>query len=165
MLTVTSRILKDNVLYFTGKSVKHQRKLIRCVKAMTPRCRLLYTEYKKIKRQNNYKLRAKRALDFSKEKSVEESTKNMSPLSRKILWMQIKQSTKHKKARRFTTEEKLIALAIYKQGPKSYRFLQRIFILPSKTTLKKMISQLNIETGINPQIFDMLKKQVLVHSI
>lgn len=74
--------------------------------------------------------------------------------------MQVKLCTKAKGGRRFTLDEKMIGLAIYKQSPKSYNFLKKIFILPSKTTLKKMISHLDIEAGINPQIFGLLKDQV-----
>lgn len=155
----------SKILLFSGSSCKtpeklKKKKLVRDVKSLTPRCKLLYKEYKKARTLNNYRARAKRALVFSKEKSMEELAKNMNPLTKRILWMQLKLCTKHKKARRFTTEEKLIALSIYKQGPKSYKFLQKIFILPCKTTLKKMISQINIEPGINPQIFELIKKQV-----
>ncbi|CAK1598240.1 unnamed protein product, partial [Parnassius mnemosyne] len=137
-----------------------KRRLLRNFNSLTPRCQLFYKKYKKAKRQIDYRSRTKKALAFSKEKSLEELTKNMNPLTKKVLWMQVKLCTKNKKARRFTREEKLIALSIYKQGPKSYKFLQKIFILPSKTTLKKMISQLNIDTGINPEIFKHMSKQI-----
>lgn len=150
---------------FLGSTCKtprklRKKKLIRDVESLTPRCRHLYKEYKKARTQKNYRARAKRALSFSKEKSLEELVKNMNPITKKIILMQIKLCTKNKKSWRFTREEKLIALSIYKQGPKSYKFLQKIFILPSKTTLKKMISQINIGPGINPQIFELIKNQV-----
>lgn len=137
-----------------------KRRLIKNVKALTPRCKLLYNEYKKVRNQKDYNTRVKRALAFSKSECLEEVLNKMNPLSRKVLSMQMKLCMKKKMARRFTTEEKLIALSIYKQGPKCYKFLQKIFILPSKSTLKNLISQLNIGTGINPQIFDLIKNQV-----
>lgn len=76
--------------------------------------------------------------------------------------MQIQQCTRHTKGRRYTDEEKLIALSIMKQSPKCYRFLQRIFILPSKNTLNRMITTLNVEAGVNTQIFEAVKKEVSV---
>lgn len=70
-----------------------------------------------------------RALRFSKEKAFEKLTYGMNPLAKKIMWMQISQCTKKAKGRRFTEEEKLIALSIMKQSPKCYRFLHKIFFL------------------------------------
>lgn len=40
-----------------------------------------------------------------------------------------------------------------------------MFILPSKTTLKTMISHLNIGAGINSQIFELIKEQVTIYII
>ncbi|XP_061717599.1 uncharacterized protein LOC133525327 [Cydia pomonella] len=69
--------------------------------------------------------------------------------------MQITQCNKKQKGRRFTDEEKIISLAIIKQSPKADRFLQQIFILPSRNTL-------NVQPGINVQIFDRIKDQVII---
>lgn len=57
-------------------------------------------------------------------------------------------------------DEKVICLSIMKQSSKCYRFLSKIFILPSKSTLNEMIANLIIEPGINPQVFNLLKKEV-----
>ncbi|XP_050663944.1 uncharacterized protein LOC126964709 [Leptidea sinapis] len=73
----------------------------------------------------------------------------------------IKQCTKKASGRRFSDEEKLISMAIMKQSPKCYRFLHKIFILPSKYTLNKMIAELNIEAGINAQIFEAISQFIL----
>ncbi|CAH2062492.1 unnamed protein product, partial [Iphiclides podalirius] len=70
------------------------------------------------------------------------------------------ESSDEKKGRRFTLEDKLLALAIMKQGPRCYKFLQRIFILPSATTLKKLVKKLNVQPGLNPQIFECIKNEV-----
>jgi len=67
--------------------------------------------------------------------------------------------------RRFTLEEKLIALSIMKKSLKSYKFFQRIFILPSGTTLKKMVQKLKVEHEINQQIFESIKEEVKVNKL
>lgn len=130
-------------------------------KSLSPNCAKLYREYVKSRRQLEFSHRARRALKFSEENSFEKLTKNMNPLAKKIMWMQIKQCTKKAQGRRFSTEEKLIALSILKQSPKCYRFLHKIFILPTKHTLNKMVSELDIEAGINIQVFDAVKQEVL----
>lgn len=88
---------------FSGSSCKTPRKLVkkrllRNVNSLTPRCKLFYNEYKKAKRQNGYNYRAKRALAFSKETFLEELTKHMNPLTKSVLWMQVRLCTKNKKA-------------------------------------------------------------------
>ncbi|XP_063821363.1 uncharacterized protein LOC135071511 [Ostrinia nubilalis] len=141
-------------------SPPRKKRLIRNFEQLTPKCKQLYKIFKKSKRQLNYNVRAKRALAFSKKNNFEEMTKNMNPIAKKMFAMQINICTKAKKGRRFKLEEKLIALSIYKQSPKAYRFLQKIFILPSNTTLKKLIAGLDIKTGINKQLFAVIKDEV-----
>lgn len=129
------------------------------VKDLTPTGQILYKEYKKAIKQNFYQ-RARKASTFNKENYLEKLTRNLNPYAKKILTMQLKLCTKQKKGRRFSLEEKMIALSIMKQSPKCYRFLHRIFILPSRTTLNKLVSKLNIQPGICPQVFELLKKEV-----
>lgn len=155
-----SLIILFAVVQLPTKLAKRRRRVVYNRNQLAPCCTKLYNEYVKSKKQLEFAQRAKRALKFSKVKSFEKMTKKMNPLGKKILWMQIKQSTKEIKGRRYTDEEKLIALSIMKQSPKCYRFLQKIFILPSKCTLNKMVAQLNIEAGINPQIFEAVKHEV-----
>ena len=130
------------------------------MKKLSPTCQMLYKEYKKAKQQKDFYKRAKKALKFNKETSFEKLTAHMNPYAKKIMKMQINLCTKNKKGRRFTWEEKLIALSIMKQSPKCYRFLHKIFILPSRSTLNKMVTKLNIGTGICPQVFELMKKEV-----
>ncbi|XP_049877377.1 uncharacterized protein LOC126374703 [Pectinophora gossypiella] len=141
-------------------SVKLRKRVISKVKDLTPMGQKIYDAYQKAKRQADYFQRAKDAAKFSKGQAFEELTKNLNPYATKIILMQTRLCTKRKKGRRFTTEEKMIALAIMKQSPKGYRFLHRIFILPSKTTLNKMIEKLSIHTGISSQVTGLIKKEV-----
>lgn len=138
-----------------------RKRIIQMQKALTPNCRKLYREYVISRKQLEFSHRARRASKFLKNKTFEKLTEKLNPLTKKIIYMQIKQSTRKTKGRRFTNEEKLIALSIMKQSPKCYKFLHKIFILPSKSTLNKMISELNVEVGINEQIFKAIMQEVL----
>ena len=80
------------------------------------------------------------------------------PTTSKLLTLlQFRESKKQKKGRRFLLQEKILALSIFKLSPKAYRFLRRILILPAPQTLSKLISQANIEPGINNKISSQLK--------
>lgn len=152
-------------IYFTDGSprrsvIKRRRRLISKLGAMSPNCLKLYRLYDKSRRQLTILRRARRANKITKEKSFEKLTEKMNPLTKKLIYMQMTQCTKKSKGRRFSDEEKLIALSVMKQSPKCYRFLHKLLILPSKTTLNKMIQQLKIGAGINSQIFDALKQEV-----
>lgn len=142
-----------------------RKRLVKKVQDLTPTGQKIYKAYKKAKQEADILRRAKTALKFTKEESFEKLTQNLNPYAKKIINMQINLCTKKSKGRRFSTEEKLIALAVMKQSPKAYKFLQRIFILPSRSTLNKMVSKLDLQTGICPQVFDMLKKEVGIISV
>lgn len=137
-----------------------RKRLITRLKDLSPTCQSIYKEYKKSKQQADFHRRAKRALKFNKKMSFEKLTNKMNPYAKMLMRMQINLCTKDKKGRRFSTEEKIISLSIMKQSPKCYRFLQKIFILPSRSTLNKMVAKLNIHTGISLQVFELMKKEV-----
>ena len=51
-------------------------------------------------------------------------------------------------------------MSLYHQSPKTYRLLQKIFYLPSPSTLKRSIQGLNIRTGFNSNILEVLKSKI-----
>ena len=90
-------------------------------------------------------------LDFLKD--VNEPTANF------FLSQQRTQKFKPR-GRRFTIDDKILALSIYKQSGKGYRYLSKIFSLPSRKTLTSMLNKIPFGTGINKHIFDHLKSSV-----
>lgn len=62
--------------------------------------------------------------------------------------------------RRYTLEEKILALCIFKVSPKAYRFLSKMFALPSSKTLTNLLKKIPFQPGINEQIFKSLKESV-----
>ena len=61
---------------------------------------------------------------------------------------------------RWTLQDKLFALSVFYHSRKAYSLLRKLFILPSKATLVKMLQQTNIYPGYNSQVFDALQRKV-----
>ncbi|KAF9806447.1 hypothetical protein SFRURICE_001242, partial [Spodoptera frugiperda] len=72
----------------------------------------------------------------------------------------LRQSKKHPKGHRFTLDEKILALSLYKPSPKAYRLLSQICVLPRKSTLNKLMRNIFLLPGPNEMIFEHLKKRV-----
>lgn len=77
-----------------------RKRVILNKKSLSPCCAKLHQEYVTSRRQLEFNKRARGAMKFTKEKSFEKLTKNMNTLSKKILWKQIQQCTRHTKGRR-----------------------------------------------------------------
>lgn len=57
------------------------------------------------------------------------------------------------KGRRWTLEEKVLALAVYKRSPKCYALLQKFIALPSRRNLSSLLEKLPFFPGINDHLF------------
>lgn len=67
---------------------------------------------------------------------------------------------KSKFNRRFSLQDKALALALSKRSLKLYRFLVNIFCLPSIETLRKLVKDINITCGISDCVFRNLEEKV-----
>lgn len=67
--------------------------------------------------------------------------------------------TQHKKARgrRFSLNDKVFALSLFKESGKDYRLLQKVFALPSRSSLMNLLKKIPFQPGINKKIFEHLK--------
>ncbi|CAK1580042.1 unnamed protein product [Parnassius mnemosyne] len=81
----------------------------------------------------------------------------MSQQAQDFLLMQLKMANRKRKAMRYTTREKHLALTLMKESPKGYRLLQKIFNLPSKRTLNRLAENIIFNVGLNDNIFRVLK--------
>jgi hypothetical protein len=76
---------------------------------------------------------------------------------------QIKLKTKvSKKGYRWSMQDKMFLLSVFYHSRKVYRLLCKLFVLPSKTTLLKMLQQMNLYPGFNGQVFDALQRKVKI---
>lgn len=57
------------------------------------------------------------------------------------------------KGRRWTLEDKILALCILKRSPKCYSLLRKFAALPSKTTVLDLLRKVPFKVGINPHLF------------
>ena len=74
--------------------------------------------------------------------------------------LQFREISKDKMGRRFTEQEKIMALSVYKQGPKCYRLLRKAFVLPSPLTLSRLIAKANLRAGINEKLFKVIEQKL-----
>lgn len=59
--------------------------------------------------------------------------------------------------RRWTQEQKFLALEIYKKSPTTYKLFRTLFILPSISTFRNILAKIVLKPGVNPTIFKSLK--------
>lgn len=74
--------------------------------------------------------------------------------------MQFRNAGRKPHGRRYTTKEKSLCLAMYKTGPRSYRFIDDIMILPTLSTLARHSGNLMFHAGICPELFTFIKEKV-----
>ncbi|XP_045504032.1 uncharacterized protein LOC123700756 [Colias croceus] len=126
-------------------------------KKMTKNERSLYQKLVNIRiklskcrnRAQKQSLQLKAAKNFMKNSNFIATINNMPSAAKLLTMLQFRESKKKEKGRRFSTEEKILALAMLKQSPKGYRFLRRMLVLPSQQILNTFLNQANIKPGIN----------------
>jgi hypothetical protein len=137
------------------------------VKNLTPRKKKLYFIHKKnalkISKLQRYiskqRTEIKPNFNRSKEEVLHSLGKGWDPVARDLLSAQISNSSKERYS--WTAPSKVFALALYKRGPKAYRFLKNFMPLPSKNTLADCLKSLPLQTGINNELLSRLKRKVL----
>lgn len=130
---------------------------------LTPKCKKFYTIanqlMKKCKRVGNRKQlfasRAQAAEKFSKK-----FLEKMTPAATMFTRLQVRETSKKSKGHRFTIDEKMLSLSLYKRSPKCYRILSKLFTLPSKRTLNLILSSVSIRPGISPLVMNVLAENV-----
>jgi hypothetical protein len=134
--------------------------------ALTPKARMyrrkcLHLE-KYIRRRNktNFKHRIKGAEKFADSLTFVQATKGLSKIQRDFFKLQLKSCNLQPKGRRFTERDKVLALTLLKQSGRGYKFLSKLFTLPSIRTLQTLLSSVPISTGISGVIISQLKSIV-----
>lgn len=62
--------------------------------------------------------------------------------------------------KRWTEEDKIFALSVFKRSPRAYKYLSAFFQLPSTRTLKTLLSKVPFDTGINKLLLQQLKIKI-----
>ena len=109
-------------------------------------------------------LRLKRAEKWIQEGSWD-TISAMPETSRNFIISQFRNVNRNKYHRKFTMKDKVFALALFKRSPNAYRFMQQIFLLPSVETLRKVVFNIPIDTGICSFLFQAMEDKPLDYRI
>jgi hypothetical protein len=105
-------------------------------------------------------VRLENATRASKDEHFQQIMDKVNPMTYKFILQQVKNQKLVPRARRFTLEEKIFALTLYKASGKGYKLLSKIFALPSVRTLTNLLNNLPFTPGINKQLFNSLGETV-----
>lgn len=104
--------------------------------------------------------RLSQAMSFMRNEHLFKNFNNLNRQAQIFLLMQLKQCGKKKMARRFSLDEKLIALMVMKQSPKAYKLLENMFALPNKRTLHRLSEGISIKSGLTSQVFKYIENKI-----
>ncbi|KAL4704331.1 hypothetical protein ACJJTC_019376 [Scirpophaga incertulas] len=89
---------------------------------------------------------------ISESKYFEKLTNHLSPAFSLLLQSQLKNCSRKLNGRRWTLEQKIIALAMLKKSNSCYRLLRRLICLPNPNTLKSLLNKVQLPCGINHKV-------------
>lgn len=163
----------SNTQHFKRASLKNNNKFLRQINVssqrdLTPKCRKLFKEAMNLKKKserltrnkNKFKSRLRLAEKFGETSSFTKIINKLNTTTFNFFKSQINSQTKQPKGRRYSIDDKILSLSIYKNSPKAYRFLSTLFALPSKKTLTNLLNQVPFKAGINEHIFKNLTHHV-----
>lgn len=135
-------------------------------KHMTPKKKYLYKAIVDMKKSllimNKRRLCTKQRLKMS-EKFIKQHNlmlNNMNDITKKFFQCQMKAQSLHPRGRRYTLDDKMFALSLYKGSAKAYRLMSRVFALPSRKTIMDLLRKIPLQPGINSEIIEHLKLTV-----
>lgn len=133
---------------------------------LSPKAKILYRKVHSLKtqlrivkkRSSNFKERLKLAKKHGRESLISSSLLREETVS--FCMEQLLRKKGKPRGRRFTFDEKVMSLALYKTSGPGYRFLSKWFHLPSKRTLSRLLQKIPVGAGVNDFLFDNLKESV-----
>ena len=118
----------------------------------------LLKEVRRYRQKNeSFKERVQRAERFW-ESGYLGTFQNMSEPARKFLCCQLRNSNNSKRRRNYSIDDQLFGLTLLKRNDASYRYLSQIFCLPSVESLRKLSSEIPLESGLCDVVFDCLEE-------
>lgn len=133
---------------------------------LTPKAKALYLTAQKLKRLARYhskkKLTFKKSLHKIKKLTSDDlfDEININPIARRFIISQLRNSGSKPKGRRFTLDDKILALALYKNSRRGFKMWRKLFNLPSRRVLLNLLKRLPFQPGINESVFAHLKSSV-----
>ena len=175
----------DNVDITPASTSEAERKLrssvlskinVSKVRDLTPKKKFLFDSLRKerVALQRLQKKYEKKSLSLQElvdglqgdsHKLVAALAKTMTPASAQLLASQVGRSKRSPNGFRWSTNEKLLALRIFKRSPKCYVLLRSIFTLPCPSTLINLLNRVPLCTGVNSVIFESLARSVSKYDV
>lgn len=90
--------------------------------------------------------------ELTDSNAIKKISKKITPAFALLLQGQIRNFKKKNSGRRWTKEEKIVALRLFKRSPTCYRLLRRLFQLPSPSTLKALLNRVPFTVGVNQSL-------------
>lgn len=94
---------------------------------------------------------------LDEDESVRKLSKKLTPTFALLLQSQLKNCSKKRQGRRWTEEEKLVAVRLFKRSPTCYRLMRRMFHLPAPSTLRSLLAQMEMPVGVLSTVMDSLQ--------
>ena len=131
-------------------SIKSPRKMKqKMINAQNKRIKRLKATIKRLKS-------SKKNPSEALEKALEKLPKNLA----NFVKAQIKLHGTRKKGRRYSPELKSLAISIYHTSGKAYRLLTKLFILPTKSSLRRYISKMPTLPGFSQGAINIIKSKL-----
>jgi hypothetical protein len=139
-------------------SVRRQKHASVETQHLYKRARILQQRVAKMK---NRQISLKQQVTYlQSKKSILTHLKNVNETTGNFILSQLQNQKFTPRGRRYTIEDKILALSIFKQSGKGYRYLSKFFCLPSRKSLTTMLNKIPFYCGVNQSIFEHLKKRV-----
>lgn len=131
---------------------------------------IAFQENQELKRKLNNKTRQVKRLQHSSKKLDDKQVlqylrvkKKYSATQITLEEMQLRNARRKPQGRRYTLKEKSICLALYKSGPRSYRFKEdnEVMVLPTLSTLGKHVAKMLFRAGTSSELFAFIKDKVI----
>ena len=139
------------------KRVKlHGAKIRRNVTPKTKRFKIMSSKYHFLKRRFESKIQTSKKNPL--KDCLKPAEKALPSVVYRFLNSQLENYGKSAYGRRWTAEEKRMALQIFLSGPKAYGTLTKFFTLPHKRTLQNSLSRISIKPGFLVPVLSALQR-------
>lgn len=81
----------------------------------------------------------------------------ISPSMALLLQGELQNGQRRLRGRRWSENQKFLALELYKKSPRTYKVLNRLLCLPAPSTLRRLLGQFILKPGVNKTIFENIK--------
>lgn len=84
-------------------------------------------------------------------KKLESILNKVTEVQRSFILSILRNALREPSGRRYSEEEQILFLSIYKKSPTAYRYFRTFLPLPAISTLKKLLQKIPMETGVNAE--------------